>query len=143
MVWEPTNRKLLAQATYDRKVTIWDVEAEEVKFEVLLTHQVVHMEWNRANPNELWVIEQNGDIKCVNLASKLVDQISIAVSGTPLICRQSNKNPEIMAIGLDNGFICFFNIKSKETYLCDACNSVERIAEKQRRFVDQMSVFLS
>ena len=48
-----------------------------------------------------------------------------------------------MAIGLDNGFICFFNIKSKETYLCDACNSVERIAEKQRRYVDQMSVFLS
>ena len=49
------------------------MEAEEVKFEVLLTHQVVHIEWNRANPNELWVIEQNGDIKCVNLATKLVD----------------------------------------------------------------------
>ena len=143
IVWEPTNRKFLAQATYDRKVTIWDVEAEEVKFEVLLTHQVVHMEWNKANQNELWVIEASGDIKCINLASKLVEQISIAVAGVPLICRQSYKNPEILAFGLDNGFICFFNLKSKETYLCDACNSAERISEKQRRYVDQMSIFLT
>jgi len=33
-MWEPKNDRYLAQATLDKKITIWDIETEQVKFEI-------------------------------------------------------------------------------------------------------------
>ena len=34
LAWETTREKLLAKATMDKKVVVWDVEQEAIKFEV-------------------------------------------------------------------------------------------------------------
>jgi len=61
------------------------------------------------------------------------------MKGQPIICRQSNGLPEILAVGLDNGFICFFNTLTSETFLCDACDSEVRLKAKQETYLNSLT----
>jgi hypothetical protein len=71
--WEPKQEKLLAQATLDKKITLWDIETEQVKFEVQLNSHVTHIEWNPNNSNLLYLIQANGELKSIDLHTKLVN----------------------------------------------------------------------
>ena len=61
------------------------------------------------------------------------------MKGLPVIIRHSNNLGDILAIGLDNGFICFYNTFTFETYLCDACDSKERINSKHESYINTLS----
>jgi len=41
IAWDPKNEKNLAQASVDKKFLIWDLETEQIKFELQLTSHVV------------------------------------------------------------------------------------------------------
>lgn len=61
------------------------------------------------------------------------------MKGVPVICRQSPTMVEIVAIGCDNGFICFFNTYTSETYMCDACDTEGRLKLKQEEYLKGLS----
>ena len=44
--WEPVTENLLAQATIDKRLVIWDIEPETIKFEVQFVSHITQIEWN-------------------------------------------------------------------------------------------------
>jgi len=57
--WEPCEERYLAQATQDKKLVIWDVDLENIKFNVTLTSVVTSIEWSRAG--KLILLLSNGN----------------------------------------------------------------------------------
>jgi WD40 repeat protein len=45
--WQPVNEKYLAQATIDKKLVIWDLEPEVIKFSMQLFSHIIQIEWNK------------------------------------------------------------------------------------------------
>lgn len=84
--WEPVTERYLAQATLDKKIVLWDIQTEQVKFEVQLNSHAIHIEWDFASPNNLLIVLSNGELKSIDLVSKLVSQIEFG-SGKPTICK--------------------------------------------------------
>jgi len=62
MQWEPTAEKYLAQGTLDKKLVVWDVETEQVKFNATLPGHVVQIEWNKQNENSLLTLLNTGKL---------------------------------------------------------------------------------
>jgi WD40 repeat protein len=110
LCWEPNRERYLAQASLDKKVMVWDVESEQVKFEVQLNSHPVHIEWNKANDNVLMMIQSNGEVKTIDLASKFVNHVTFPTADIPTVLRQSPSKPDVVTIGLDSGFIQFYNM---------------------------------
>lgn len=55
-MWEPNEERYLAQATLDKKLVIWEIETEQVKFELQLNSHVTHIEWSKTNTFILYLI---------------------------------------------------------------------------------------
>jgi len=58
--WCPTEPGVIAQATNDKVLLIWDIETETVKFKTLLDSHAIHCEWSKTDPNVLFLIQSNG-----------------------------------------------------------------------------------
>ena len=58
--WCPTDPNVLAQATNDKVLIIWDIEGQTVKFKSQLESHVINCEWSRTDPNLLFFIQSNG-----------------------------------------------------------------------------------
>jgi WD40 repeat protein len=70
--WEPVTERYLAQATLDKKIVLWDIQTEQVKFEVQLNSHANHIEWDFASRNSLLLVLGNGELKSIDLSSKVV-----------------------------------------------------------------------
>ena len=137
--WEPQNEEFLAQATIDKKLVIWDIEPETIKFQVQLVSHITQVEWNPNRTTQLFVLQSNGETKIVDLERKKVDSIDVLEStkSKPTVIRCHPKRPDIVAIGLLNGKVYFINMRSTETYTFDACDTKVRA----RARLEQMDMF--
>lgn len=70
IAWCPTDPSVIAQATSDKVLVIWDIEQENVKFKTQLESHVICTEWNPLNKNILFLIQSNGELKMMNLEAK-------------------------------------------------------------------------
>ena len=58
--WCPQDSNQIAQATNDKVLLIWDIEAETIKFKTQLDSHVIFCEWSYSDPNLLYLIQSNG-----------------------------------------------------------------------------------
>ena len=54
--WSPLDSNSIAQATNDKVLLIWDIDAETIKFKTQLESHVIHCEWSHSDPNLLFLI---------------------------------------------------------------------------------------
>lgn len=76
--WCPTDPSVIAQATSDKVLIVWDIEQESVKFKTQLESHVICIEWNPMNKNMLYLIQSNGDLKIMNLETKKTQAVMLA-----------------------------------------------------------------
>ena len=62
------------------------------------------------NPDILFLVLNNGELKTLTLSTKKVSHVSINVEkARPIVVRAHPNRSDILAIGLDNGRIIFLN----------------------------------
>ena len=76
--WEPQEENYLAQATIDKKLVIWDIEPETVKFQIQLVSHITQIEWNPNRTEQLFCLQSNGETKIVDLERKKCDSIDVS-----------------------------------------------------------------
>ena len=57
--WEPKLERYLAHASMDKKVLIWDLETESIKFEIDINSHVIHLAWNDSDINLMYLLQNN------------------------------------------------------------------------------------
>eukprot|EP00347_Sterkiella_histriomuscorum_P001098 403373336 len=107
--------KYLTQATLDKKLIIWDIESENVKFNVTLGSAVQRIEWNRSAHNCLMLLLQNGEIKLADLNNKAITTIEVMKENTPSVIRWNSKRDNIAAIGYKSGHVTFVDVQTLQT----------------------------
>lgn len=60
IAWEPKLERYLAHASMDKKVLIWDLETESIKFEIDINSHVIHIAWNDSDINLMYLLQNNG-----------------------------------------------------------------------------------
>jgi WD40 repeat protein len=127
--WEPQAEAYLAQATIDKKLVIWDIEPETIKFQVQLISHITQIEWNPNKSQQLFCVQSNGEMKIVDLERKKVESVDVNTStnSKPTVVRCHPKRPDIVAVGLENGRVYFLNMRTHETFVFDACDTEARI----------------
>lgn len=116
IAWESRQEKLIAVATLDKKVTIWDVESEKIKFNVQTANPALFLDFSRTDPNLLIMILDNFEIKLLNLAQKQIEKIDLQNSSKPVVAKWHPKKDGVVAIGYENGHIVFVDIKTLNTW---------------------------
>jgi WD40 repeat protein len=69
IAWEPTYERYLAQASMDKKLIIWDLDSESIKFEVQFQSHVVHIDWSQLDLNQIFLLHSNSEIRMLDLAN--------------------------------------------------------------------------
>lgn len=106
------NGQYLAQATIDKKLIIWDIESENVKFNVTLNSAVQRIEWNKSSFNSLMLLLQNGDIKLADLNNKAITTIEVLQNDKPTVIRWNSRRDNIAAIGYASGHVSFVDVQT-------------------------------
>lgn len=141
LAWESFRERYLAQATLDKRLTVWDTETEQVKFEVQLNSHPIYIEWNIMNNESLFVVQSNGELKSIDLNSKLVQQVTFEVPGNPTTAKICPDRKEIVTVGLDTGSLVFYNQETQETIPFDAYDSANRLEEKRKTYLQGLTPF--
>lgn len=58
--WEPIRERYLAQATADKRLIIWEIESENIKFNVTLSSVIKNIEWNEYENGMILLLLENG-----------------------------------------------------------------------------------
>ena len=56
IAWEPKLERYLAHASMDKKLLIWDLETESIKYEIDLSSHVIHIAWNESDINLIYLL---------------------------------------------------------------------------------------
>ena len=93
---------------------------------------ITQIEWNPNLTTQIFCLQSSGDTQIIDLGKKKVENINIVISAKskPTVVRCHPKRPDIVAYGLENGHIYFLNLRSKETYIFDACDTAARKRSK-------------
>lgn len=65
IAWCPTDPTVIAQATNDKILIIWDIDTESVKYKTQLESHVISTEWSPTDPDILYLIQSNGKFKTI------------------------------------------------------------------------------
>jgi WD40 repeat protein len=60
--FEPVRERYLAQATQDKRLIIWDISSESVKFNINLASPIIQIEWSHGAKGALMLLLSNGKL---------------------------------------------------------------------------------
>ena len=110
--WSPLDSNIIAQATSDKILIIWDIDTETVKFKTQLESHVINAEWHRTDPNLLFFIQSNGEFKIMNLETKRLQSVQIGANARPVVLKCHQSRSDIISIGLENGKVFFLKLSN-------------------------------
>ncbi|CDW86163.1 wd repeat-containing protein 17 [Stylonychia lemnae] len=110
-----SQQKYLAQATIDKKLIIWDIESENVKFNASFNSPIQRIEWNKSAHNSIMLLLQNGEIKLADLNNKAVTTIEVIKDEVPTCIKWNSKRDNVAAVGFKSGKISFVDVQTLQT----------------------------
>ncbi len=112
----------MAQATQDKKLVIWDVEKESIKYNMQMSAIVADIEWSRdgrvllrlQNGKEIR-LSYVGEVKMLDLETKVVQNVEALQEEVATSVRWNPRRSSVAAIGYSSGRIAFIDIVNKKT----------------------------
>jgi hypothetical protein len=101
----------------DKKLAIWDVESETIKFNITLTSMILQIDWSAQNTDRLLLLLQTSELKMLDLKTKSMLNLEIGQQESPpTVMRWSPKRPGVAAIGFKSGRVTFIDVHSLKTF---------------------------
>ena len=61
----------------DKKLVIWDVESETIKYNITLNAVIIQIDWSFVNTDRLLLLLQTGELKMLDLKTKAMLNLEI------------------------------------------------------------------
>jgi len=100
----------------DKRLIIWDVESEQIKYNASLPSVVEFIEWSSCQENTLLLLLANGEIKVLDLLTKSILKLELLAGAKPCALKCHPRKEQIIAVGFQSGEICFADIQTLQTY---------------------------